>query len=236
LVPFAAQALGFSHRIARDAEVISPLGVALALVRDVVERTIVDPTPDDLVRIRREAIDAAIRAGAAPDQIEVVVEIDRSRNRVRASASGATALVEGAAAGVPASDAEVVQAACLALRAEGTAAQVAAQTAAFTVIAANASLAIVDERAVVRLIVPRGTVAMTTVANVPFALAATIESLTAYGDVGRALPDIWLLAGARIVELTGLIDAGSVNALAADDVNGLPDDAMIAIVAVVKRA
>src|SRR6202171_790731 len=96
LVPYAAQRLGFAHRIARDAQVISPLGVALALVRDVVERTIVDPAPADLARIRREAVDAAIRSGAAQDRVEVVVEVDTARNRVRATASGATALVEGA--------------------------------------------------------------------------------------------------------------------------------------------
>ena len=95
LGPVRRAAFGLAHRIARDAQVISPLGVALALVRDVVERTIVDPGPVDLARIRREAIDAAVAAGAAPDRVDVVVEIDTARNRVRATASGATALVEG---------------------------------------------------------------------------------------------------------------------------------------------
>ena len=45
LVPYAAAAMHRPYRIARDAEVIAPIGVALALVRDVVERTIVSPTP-----------------------------------------------------------------------------------------------------------------------------------------------------------------------------------------------
>ncbi len=236
LIPFAANALGFEHRIARDAEVISPLGVALALVRDVVERTIVDPAPADLVRIRREAIDAAIRAGAAPDRIEVVVEIDRSRNRVRASASGATALVEGATARTVATEEDVRAAAAKALRADPYRVRAVAQTASFTVIEANRSLAVVDERAVVRLIAPRGIVELTAAADLARALAATIDAHTAYGDVGRALPDLWLLAGARIVELTGLADAESAIALAMDDVSGLPDDAIIAIVAVERRA
>jgi N-methylhydantoinase A len=236
LIPFAAQMLGFDHRIARDAEVISPIGVALALVLDVVERTIVDPTPADLVRIRREAIDAAIRAGAAPDRIEVVVEIDRSRNRVRASASGATALVEGANATAVATEEDRLAAAANALRAGADGACVVAQTSSFTVVEANRSLAIVDERAVVRLIAPRGIVTLTAAGALPRALAETIDTHTAYGDVGRALPDLWLLVGARIVELTGLADAESAAALATDDASGLPDDATIAIVAVVRRA
>ena len=236
LIPFAAEALGFTYRIARDAEVISPLGVALALVQDVVERTIVDPSPQDLVRIRREAIDAAIRSGAAPDRIEVVLEVDRARNRVRAVASGATALVEGADVRAGASDAERIAAAALALRAEAGAVREVARTPAFIVAEANRALAVVDERAVVRLIAPRATVALTTAAGLATTLAATIEEHTTYGDVGRALPDLWLLAGARIIELTGLTNAEDAAGLAADDIAGLPPDAPLAIIAAPRRA
>jgi N-methylhydantoinase A/oxoprolinase/acetone carboxylase beta subunit len=236
LIPFAAKALGFAYRIARDAEVISPLGVALALVRDVVERTIVDPSPADLVRVRREAIEAAIRSGAAPDRIEVVVEIDRARNRVRAVASGATALVEGAAAAASATEEERVAAAARALHAGGAPVRLVARTPAFLVAEANRTLAIVDERAIVRQIVPRGVVTVTTAGTAAAAIAATIEDLTAYGDVGRALPDLWLLAGSRIVELCGLSDADAACALAADDLSGLGADAPVAIVALPRSA
>lgn len=236
LIPFAAQVLGFEHRIARDAEVISPLGVALALVRDVVERTVVDPAPADLVRIRREAVDAAIRAGAAPDGVEVVVEIDRARNRVRATASGASALTEGALAVAAASEDERIAAAIRALRAAAPAVTIAARTPGFLVAGGNGALAIVDERAVVRLIVPRAHVQATTAAQLPVAIAAAIEEYTSYGDVGKALPDLWVLAGARIVELTGTTDADGALALAADEIAGLPDDTSLALVTLAKRA
>lgn len=236
LIPFAGAALGFEHRIARDAEVISPLGVALALVGDVVERTIVDPSPEDLVRIRREAVDAVIRSGAAPDRIEVVLEIDRARNRVRAAASGATALVEGADARAGASEDERRAAAARALRADALTLREAARTPAFVVVEANRTLAVVDERAVVRLIAPRATVALTTAGALATALANAIEAGTTYGDVGRALPDLWLLAGARIVELCGLAAAADATGLAADDIAGLAPDALVAIISAPRRA
>ncbi|MGA2395930.1 MAG: hydantoinase/oxoprolinase family protein [Candidatus Lustribacter sp.] len=236
LIPFAAAALGFEYRIAKDAEVIAPLGVALALVRDVVERTIVDPAPADLVRIRREAIDAAIRAGAAPDGVEVVVEVDRARNRVRATASGASVLDEGARSVAAASEDERSAAARRALRADASAVAVAARTPGFLVIGGNAALAIVDERAVVRLIVPRANAIATTAGQLAPAIRAAIEEFTNYGDVGKVLPDLWLLAGARIVELTGLTEVEGALALAADDVAGLPDDTLLALVVVAKRA
>jgi N-methylhydantoinase A/oxoprolinase/acetone carboxylase beta subunit len=236
LVPYAAHALGFDHRIARDAEVISPLGVALALVRDVVERTIVDPTPDDLVRIRREAIDAAIRSGAAPDRIEVVVDVDRSRNRVRATASGATALVEGAnATAERATDEERLAAAHRAVRG-GAGGSIVVRTASFAVVGVGTTLAVVDERAVVRVVAPGGIAYGVTRDRCAARLRAAIEDHTTYGDVGRVLPDLWLLAGARTIELAGCVDAESVLALVADDLAAAADGEPLAIIAVPRRA
>ncbi len=252
LVPFAAAALGFDHRIARDAEVISPLGVALALVRDVVERTIVDPSPEDLVRIRREAIDAAIRSGAAPDRVEVVVDVDRARNRVRATASGATALVEGATAMARASDDERLAAAARAVRtpsarrgnrdapadapARRDAPAFDVRTPAFDVVRCGRTLAVVDERAVVRLVAPGGVAYATTRDRCAALLRAAIDDHTAYGDVGRVLPDLWLLAGARTIELAGCVDAEQVLALVADDLTAAAPDAALAIIAIPRRA
>jgi hydantoinase/oxoprolinase-like protein len=68
-------------------------GVALALVRDSVERTISNPAPADIVRVRREALERVVAAGAARELVEVTVELDPRRNLVRATASGATAAV-----------------------------------------------------------------------------------------------------------------------------------------------
>ena len=236
LVPYAARVLGFEHRIARNAEVISPLGVALALVRDVVERTIVDPSPNDLVRIRREAIDAAIRSGAAPERVEVVVDVDRARNRVRATASGATALVEGAAAAERASDEERLAAAARALRAGADAPTIVVRTPSFLLVRAGAAIAVVDERAVVRVIAPGGFAYATTRDGAVTALRDAIETHTAYGDVGRALPDVWLVCGARTVELAGLLDVESALALVADDIAAAADGEPLAILALPRRA
>ncbi len=236
LVPYAAAALGFDHRIARNAEVISPLGVALALVRDVVERTIVDPTPADLVRIRREAIDAAIRSGAAADRVEVVVDIDRARNRVRATASGVTALVEGANVALTlAGDEERLAAAERAVRGNGPA-RIAVRTPSFVLVSIGTTIAVVDDRAVVRIVAPGGIGYATSREHCAATVRAVLEEHTAYGDVGRVLPDLWLLVGARTVELAGLIDAESALALLADDVAGSTDDESLAIVAIPRRA
>lgn len=90
LIPFAAERTQLRHVISKDAEVISSIGVALALVREVVERVIPNPLPEDLRRIRREAFEAVVGLGAAPDNVEVAIEVDPHTQRVRATAMGAS--------------------------------------------------------------------------------------------------------------------------------------------------
>ena len=205
LVPFVAERYGLRYRIARDAEVISPIGVALALVREVVERTIVSPVPDDIVRIRREAADRVIAAGAAPDRVEVSVEIDSQHNRVRATASGATAMVEAAAAP-----------SALHIEREGE------------------LVRIVDARGVVRLALGGARVTLATVGTLDRRLEAAMESATSFGDVGRALPELYLLHHGRIADFSGLGSIEQARALVREEVAGR-DPSEAATIITVKR-
>ena len=234
LVPFAGERLGLRHRLARDAEVISPVGVALALVRDVVERTIVAPTPDDVVRIRREAFDRVVAAGASPELVEVTIEIDARRNLVRATASGATAAVADRASDVRATDADRTNAAATALRVESTSlrsACVAGEFVAYVTTGGRATDAcVVDARGVVRLVDKRASVVATTVARLARDLATTLEDATNFGDVGRALPDVHLVYGSRVADLGTLAEAAQVVALAVEEVRGAAPDAIVAVV------
>ena len=59
--------MGLRYSIPENAEVISSIGVALAMVRDVVERVVPNPTPEDIRSIKAEAIDKAVESGAAAD-------------------------------------------------------------------------------------------------------------------------------------------------------------------------
>ncbi len=236
LVPYAARRLGFAHRIARDAHVISPLGVALALVRDVVERTIVHPGPDDLARIRREAIDAAVASGAAPDRVEVVVEVDTARNRVRATASGATALVEGAQSAAGAGDEQRRAAAAEHLRASASIVRRVARAGSFDVYTSGLESAVVDERGIVRLTLARAVTYATSAGDAQRVLARAVDEHTTFGDVGRALPDVFLLRGARVAELAGMAEARQIAGLVSDELVGVDDAESVVLIVVPNRA
>ena len=88
LLPYSAEQLNMRYSLAKHAEVISSIGVALAMIRDVVERVIPNPTTEDIRQIKKEAKEMAIKNGAVPDTIEVQIEIDNQTSKVTAIAMG----------------------------------------------------------------------------------------------------------------------------------------------------
>ncbi len=241
LVPFAAEFFGLRFRLARDAEVISPLGVALALVRDVVERTIVGPTPRDILAVRREALERVVAAGASPASAVVTIEIDARRNLVRATASGATAAAASDGPRGNATDAERAAAAARTLAGAPSAvahAFDAGEFAIFRTVRAGSpgDVCAVDARGVVRVAVRRAIARPATAGSIERALSLALEEATTYGDVGRALPDVHLIYGSRVADLGTLADAAQVLALAVEELRGLDPGARVAIFAARKSA
>lgn len=90
IVPYCANKMGLQYSIPENAEVISSIGVALSMVRDVVERVIPNPSQADIKELKKEAADAAINSGASPDTVEVHIEIDNQTGKVTAIATGST--------------------------------------------------------------------------------------------------------------------------------------------------
>lgn len=240
LVPYAARRSGVEFRLARDAEVISPIGVALALVREVVERTIVDPSPEDVIRIRREAQDAVVAAGASPERVEVAVEIDPQRNLVRATASGASELAESAAHRIESAE-ELRASAARLMRATASEVTCIAQTDGLYVFERVRTMQsrfhrhtvrdvrVLDKTGVGRLALRDAFVEQTNAAQALDVLRASVEAATSFGDVGRALPDIYVLHGSRIADFSGLAAADQAVALAAEELEGRAPNAPVVI-------
>lgn len=95
-------------------------------------------------------------------------------------------------------------------------------------------LRIIDKTGVVRLQRNNALVESTDVENALSSLENIINNLTDFGDAGRSLPDIHLLVGARIINLAGLAEVEQALALAKTELENLPKDTPMVIVASVK--
>ncbi len=249
LVPRAGTLLGVPWRLARQAEVISPLGVALAMVRDAVERNIVDPTPADVLRVRQEAVDAAVRNGALAETVEVHVEVDTRRNLVRAVAAGSAELRRASAADRVQDGESRRAAAARSMQREPRDVRLAASTGMLDVFVSSArrasrwrpwrrqpaQLRVVDRSGVVRLQRDDAVVHTCVVESLEGELRAQVASLVGFGDAGRTIPDVYLLVASRLVNLSGLADEGQLFGLAAVEMRAHAPEQSVVIIATSRR-
>ncbi|MDK2971359.1 MAG: N-methylhydantoinase [Candidatus Sumerlaeota bacterium] len=246
IVPYAARKMGIEYRIAKNNEVISAIGVALGIIQDTVERTIMNPSESDLVSMRKEAFESVQRMGADADSIEVIVEVDRQTKRVSATARGTPELRTRSLGGKLPSE-EELQA-------------VAAKTAGIELVASMERLTrgkqwmqvftgekprrillglmttvwtpvvVVDREGIVRLQVPDARVDTTTAGTMEDLLTKVISEFTTYGDAGEVPPDVYVVKPGQIVDLTGLVEPGQMVSVARVEVAQLPPDEPITLI------
>lgn len=228
VVPHLAEKMGLKSRNSKNAAVISTIGVALAMVRDMVERTIPNPSDNDILMIRREAEEKVIAAGANPATVEVTIEVDASKNLVRATAIGTTELRSKDLANRKLDLNEIKAIVANSMDTVQGNVEVAAENGAMYAMqykkvskklfglmkSTTTPTAIVDEEGVIRLQKKDGHLFVCRGDNYAENLTALVERNTDYLDGTRDLPNIYVIFGKRIIDLSGLEDISRVMALA----------------------
>jgi N-methylhydantoinase A/oxoprolinase/acetone carboxylase beta subunit len=246
LVPAVGERLALPVRLAPNASVISAIGTALALVREVIERTVPGATEQDVLKIRREAVEAVVRQGADPDSVSVDIDYDARSAVLRATASGQTELRERDLAQGGVGDEERRSAAAKSLGVLPGEVELAAEAGLLRAYRAGlirkrlfgllrgreSAVAVVDGQAVVRLLLAGAEAVGFPVAQAREALPRLLETQTRYGDAGAELPQLFLGLRGRIVNLSGLVDRAQVLSLAEAEIAGAPqDEVVLAVVA-----
>jgi N-methylhydantoinase A/oxoprolinase/acetone carboxylase beta subunit len=254
LAPAVGALMGLPVRVAPNAVLVSAIGTALALVRETVERTVPDATEDDLLRIRREAAEAVVRAGADPDSVAVDIEYDAQTAVLRAIATGQTELRERDLSQLLATDEERRAAAAKSLRVAPEQVEQVADSGLLRayrgaqepfgrpqgrlrrlfglVSQRREGIALVDQQGVIRLLLPGGSVAAVPSASLRAGIAQILDRHTRYGDAGAELPQVLLGVRGKIVNLSGMANAGQVLALAEAEMAALsPEETILVAVA-----
>jgi N-methylhydantoinase A len=204
LLPAVAEELGLRSEIAKDAEIISSIGAALAMVREVVERVNPDPSSEDIAHLRAETLEAIGRLGADPKSVDISVEIDRQTGRIRAIATGAAALRSSGETDTV-SERQARRIAARSLGQPEDEIELSAQTpGAFVFMPKSGSkhsLRIVDRRGTVRLQRSHAAVARTTVEN----WQHSFEAMNLFGpeDPINAFFGAVLLYDSHLLDVTG---------------------------------
>ncbi|WP_275293664.1 hydantoinase/oxoprolinase family protein [Amycolatopsis sp. La24] len=243
VTPFLGAQSSHDWRIAAHAEVISPLGAALALVRESVERIVPSPSNADILAVRTEAESAVVAQGADPAGVEVDVTVDPQRNLVRAIATGATELrtkdrastVDEAAVRAEVARSIGVQPGEV-RELDGTAQHrvfgAKARRAGFLGRFARSveQVRVVDGEGVIRLHGTGSVIEHTDAGSAQARLATLADQHTRYGDGGSQAPAVWLLVGPKIADLSGVLDRDQLVALAGAEVKTRAADEPVVLI------
>jgi N-methylhydantoinase A len=98
LVPYLAKKLNIDYKKAEQAEIISSIGVAAAMIYEERERTVEsDPKPEEISIMIEEVKDLALAKGALPESITIQSEYVSERSILRVIATGNMSLDIGTA-------------------------------------------------------------------------------------------------------------------------------------------
>lgn len=207
LLPFTADRMKLKYQIPENAEVISSIGVALAMVRDVVERVIPNASTSDIAQIKREAADRAISNGAVPETVEVHIEIDAQTQKVTAIATGSTEVkttdlrkecTEEEARGI-AAESMGVDASNTELEAAGSGFYVFSKTGS-----GPKNLRIIDKKGFVKIQRRDALVQTTKVGDFEGVFTKLWDACMTYQSDIMISPDMFVIMGARLLDYSGI--------------------------------
>ncbi len=248
LVPHAARYMKMKHAIAQDAEVISAIGAALGMIRDTVEKSIFNPTENDIIKIRQQASESVIKMGAKPETVEVQVEIDNANKKVIAVATGSSDLAARDTA-KDLDDKGLQEIAKEALKAANGHIETFGKTNLLSVVGftktINHFLGLMKETRQPVVVISRdGTIKRKfddvvlrncEVNQVKRHITELIEELRSYGDGGELMPDLFIVVSGKIVDMSGLMELSQILSLVEFDLKDLDQEEQAIVLATKKR-
>jgi N-methylhydantoinase A/oxoprolinase/acetone carboxylase beta subunit len=225
IIPMTAELMDCSYEIAENNAVISAIGVALAMVKDTIERTVVKPGEEDILSIRCEVEKSVLSMGAAPDTIETFVEIDSRKNILRATAIGSTEISESSLEKKYLSTDELGQIAAHSMKCPAESVNSLVENSRglhlfYTDYVHKRLGPLFKERRIkVRIITDDGVIRWAhnhcaydcgKMHDVDRRLSAFISRYKTYGDAGTETPKLFIVAGGQIYDYSGLIEESQI--------------------------
>ena len=220
LAPFVAKQLGMPYELSPDAEVISSIGAASAMLQDELEVPMSSPEPGAVSEAARRAHDSMVSRGAVPESVSVSTEFDPDKALLRVFAVGSVDMDSSEAGRMSGpelrSRAAELLGSDLASESFSTRHHVAfsAPKKSGPLGRARASVAVLDRRGRLRMMMDDAQVASGTPEQVLDSISRALR--------GKSVaPRICLLGGSRLEDLSGISDPGAAMEAARRGADGL---------------
>jgi N-methylhydantoinase A/oxoprolinase/acetone carboxylase beta subunit len=233
LLPYMAQKMNIKYRIPENAEIISSIGVALATVRDVVERVIPNPSTEDISKIKREAKDMAIKSGAIPETIEVTIEIDAQTQKVSAIAIGSTE-IKTTDLLKKCSENEIREIAAESMSVNVEEVNIEETNGYIYVCTAyknnNKMIRVIDKKGFIKVQRRDGEILKTDVKDIYNDLKKLWEKSCQYRSDLMIVPDIFIILGPRVIDYSGISNIEQIQKVLATELFDINENEKLIIV------
>ena len=245
VTPYLSEVMNVKFNIAKNAPYISTIGVALALVREQIERSVINPTEQDIKKIRMDIFEAVIKSGANPDTVEITVDVDAKKNILRASATGATELRTKELGAEKKSKAELIKVVCDSTGVSKENIKLIGETGRWSIFQCiettkklfglistkKEKIRVVDEEGVIRLQKDKGKVLFCTKNELYKTYNNFIDDNTLFTDAGAQLPKIYVFFKQKLIDLSGIINKDQLLTLTNLEIELLDEDTKVGILA-----
>ena len=239
-----AEKMGMKSKIAKNAPYISTIGVALAMVRETLERTVANPSEEDVKKIRADVIEQIARSGAKEETVDVAIEIDAQKNILRAIATGATELRQK---DMGANDLTTEQQKTIVSDALGAGKDVislVSQTGRWSLFEAktqkkalfgllklkSSSVAVIDREGVVRLKKEKAAYLQFPKEKRQALFNSFLDENTTYSDANATIPKVFVFYREKMLDLSGMQTADQLYSILDVETENLePDEDILAV-------
>lgn len=234
IAPATAKILALDYKRCSDAEVISAIGAGVAMLKNVVEKSVVNPTEDDIKAVRAEAMESIIASGGAPDKIQVEIEVNRQKNIIRAIATGSSTLSASMSSEtITAQDAEKIAVDTLSGIEDISLVFEDGATFVFSGIKEKRGLlglgkktshpvVVVDNRGLAVLTLPNAEISTSDRNNYKSTIEEALKRGTIYNDGGAVPPALRIVFSGRVLDLSKLASAPAMIELANMEISEHP--------------
>lgn len=243
IVNALAEKMGVKCKMAKNAPYISTIGVALAMVREQMERTIANPTDEDIKRIRADILEKIVRSGAKEETVDIAIEIDAQKNILRAIATGATELRQKNLGAADLSQEQLAQIAAESLGTDTGHLRYAGGTGRWSLFEGDLqkkllgfikvkqkAVAVTDREGVVRLRKERANYLIFSKGQQAQTFNRFLEENTTYSDANATIPKVFLFYKEKMLDLTGMQTAEQLYSILDVETEMLgPEEQLLAI-------
>jgi N-methylhydantoinase A/oxoprolinase/acetone carboxylase beta subunit len=238
-----AEKMGARSRIAKNAPYISTIGVALAMVREQIERTVSNPGEDDIKKIRSDVMEQIVRSGANEATVDVAIEIDAQKNILRAIATGATEMRRKDLHGEKLAPDKLAEICADAMGAPLSTVKLRASAGRWRLFEGESAkkalgfiklkvkhLAVIDREGVVRLCKEKSQSVIFKKSQRQRAFNPFLDENTTYSDANATLPKVFVFYKEKMLDLTGMQTSAQLCSILDLETETMsPDEEIIAV-------